>query len=35
MANSIINNINKATSNQAVSQVQTAGNHAIEASACQ
>ena len=30
MANSIINNINKATSNQAVSQVQTAGNHAIE-----
>ncbi|HHB3364304.1 TPA: DUF1542 domain-containing protein, partial [Staphylococcus aureus] len=30
LANSIINNINKATSNQAVSQVQTAGNHAIE-----
>lgn len=30
VANSIINNINKATSNQAVSQVQTAGNHAIE-----
>ncbi len=30
LANSIINNINKATSNQDVSQVQTAGNHAIE-----
>ncbi len=30
LANSIINNINKATSNQAVSQVQTAGKHAIE-----
>ncbi len=30
LANSIINNINKATSNQAVSQVQTTGNHAIE-----
>ncbi|HDH6449897.1 TPA: GA module-containing protein, partial [Staphylococcus aureus MRSA-Lux-23] len=30
LANSIINNINKATSNQAESQVQTAGNHAIE-----
>lgn len=30
MANSIINNINKATSNQDVSQVQTAGNQAIE-----
>ncbi|MBR9233399.1 hyperosmolarity resistance protein Ebh, partial [Staphylococcus aureus] len=30
LANSIINTINKATSNQAVSQVQTAGNHAIE-----
>ncbi len=30
LANSIINNINKATSNQDVSQVQTAGNQAIE-----
>ncbi|HCG2846845.1 TPA: GA module-containing protein, partial [Staphylococcus aureus] len=30
LANSIIKNINKATSNQDVSQVQTAGNHAIE-----
>lgn len=30
LANNIINNINKATSNQAVTQVQTAGNHAIE-----
>ena len=30
LANSTINNINKATSNQDVSQVQTAGNHAIE-----
>lgn len=30
LTNSIINNINKATSNQDVSQVQTAGNHAIE-----
>ncbi|EOD3851871.1 DUF1542 domain-containing protein, partial [Staphylococcus aureus] len=30
LANSIINNLNKATSNQDVSQVQTAGNHAIE-----
>lgn len=30
LANSIINNINKATSNQDVSEVQTAGNHAIE-----
>ncbi|CPM11196.1 extracellular matrix binding protein [Staphylococcus aureus] len=29
LANSIINNINKATSNQDVSQVQTAGNHAM------
>ncbi|HHR7631847.1 TPA: DUF1542 domain-containing protein, partial [Staphylococcus aureus] len=30
LANSIINNINKATSNQDVSRVQTAGNQAIE-----
>ncbi|SCT66610.1 truncated cell surface fibronectin-binding protein [Staphylococcus aureus] len=30
LANSIINNINKATSNQGVSQVQTAGKQAIE-----
>ncbi|HDE0684748.1 TPA: GA module-containing protein, partial [Staphylococcus aureus] len=30
LANNIINNINKATSNQDVSQVQTAGNQAIE-----
>ncbi|MEJ3492533.1 DUF1542 domain-containing protein, partial [Staphylococcus aureus] len=30
LANNIINNINKATSNQAVTQVQTAGNQAIE-----
>ncbi len=30
LANSIINNINKATSNQDVSQIQTAGNQAIE-----
>ncbi|HEH8153133.1 TPA: GA module-containing protein, partial [Staphylococcus aureus] len=30
LANSIINNINKATNNQDVSQVQTVGNHAIE-----